>query len=193
MDSLPPNVGPIPGDWSGAPLALRDAGPRPEGHVALWERPDQMSLREFLAFSGDELLDRLGPAAAEADNIFVNGWYADVFTVMTGGTANLTVGALCLGTGSNVVARTDYAMSSEWNRYSPIAVSVGSTDPTAATLSYYSPASDGAATITEVGLFHGGATTAPLTGRMSTHTAFAYSKPGTQDVRIDYTCTRSLT
>lgn len=158
-----------------------------------WERPDGMTLDEFLAAPPEEL----GDPAIEVENIVVNGWYVDILSSMTGIAAapSLQVLVLAVGTGSlgGGAARRDAAMVNEWHRYAVISSLVNTSDPPAATLSFFLPAGDGAVTLTEAGLFHAGATLTPASGRMTSHVAFAYSKASNLDLRVDYTLTRSLT
>lgn len=165
------------------------------GIVRAWERPAGMTVAEFLALPPERMRALLGEPVAEGRNMLTNNWWADVFTTMGGGVANLLIGVLALGTGSmsGLPLRTDTAMVSEWKRYAPAGYTVNSSDPVGAVYSFFSPASDGAASITEAGLWHGGATTTVGSGRMSTHAAWTYSKSGTVDARVDYSVTRPTT
>ena len=63
------------------------------------------------------------------------------------------------------------------------------TDPVSGTFSYYLPASANTSplTFTEAGLVYAGNT------KFMSHVAFAYTKNGNTDLRIDYTLNRSLT
>lgn len=163
-----------------------------DGELRAWERPPGMGVPEFMAATAEEL----GEPAAVGHNMFVNGWFADLFNLMGGlATPSLVVGVVALGTGNmtGLPTRTDTAMAVEWHRYAPSGVGVNTTDPTNTTFSIFVPASDGAATLTEAGLWHGGATTASGSGRMSSHAVFNYAKAASTDIRIDYSVTRAST
>lgn len=170
-------------------------GRGPSGIIRAWERPRSMSVRDFLALPPDRMHAVLGDPVAEGSNMLTNNWWSDVFTTMGGGAAQIQVAVLALGTGSmaGLPTRVDAAMVSEWKRYLLVAYSVGVVDPIVGTFSFFAPASDGAASITEAGLWHGSATTTAGSGRMSTHAAWTYSKSASTDARLDYAITRPTT
>jgi len=166
------------------------------GTLRAWERPEGMTVEEFMALPCDELRERLGEPVAQAENIVVNNLFYDVLGLMTGaGATSIAVAALAVGNGAlgGGPARTDSSLVGELKRYLTMSTSLSATDPISAVFSFFMPAADGAMTLTEAGMFHAGSTTAVGTGRMTTHVAFAYSKGATTDTRVDYTLTRSLT
>lgn len=161
------------------------------GRIAAYERPESMSIEDFLAATPEEL----GDPAAEADNIAVNAFYVALFSVM-GNTVTttglLTAAALALGTSApGTPGRTNTGLTgSEARKVSLSSVVANPADPPSVVLSYFSPAADGALAILECGL----CTSATLgAGQYITHSAFSYNRPGATDIRYDYTLSRSLT
>lgn len=165
-----------------ASRSIHDALPL-DGVLRLYERP-----------AGDEGEWR---HVLDAPNIVVNAFYNALFGVMSGvSTTSLLVGALSLGTGvlpTAGVSRTDTQMVREWMRYPIASVLPNTADPSSVVISFFSPSRDGAQTLTEAGLWIAGATTVLGSGTLATHAIFSYSKSSLNDLRIDYTLTRSLT
>jgi hypothetical protein len=159
------------------------------GAIVAYERPDGMDLETFLHAPASELPSPV----ASGTNILLNGFYVNLLNLMVTNTTDPTQVAgswMGLGTGTltSGVSRTDTGLVTEWKRYQVIPNAVSTSDPPNVTFSYFSPASDGAASITEVGMV-----TASSGGTYLSHSAFSYSKPANQDVRFDYTLTRILT
>ena len=157
------------------------------GVLRVFRRPEGMPLDDFLRAG-------VGDFDGEFSNLLTNLWWQDAFNLVAGYSGvSLQASVLSLGTGSlgGGAARTDTTMVAEWRRYPVVSVALSSADPPSVTVSFFAPASDGAVTLTEAGLFHASATLVAGTGRLGTHAAFAYVKPNNQDVRIDYAITRS--
>jgi hypothetical protein len=156
------------------------------GELSIYERPSLISLDEFLSHPGS------GRLAAREHNIVTNQLYVDLLNTLAGSLANpMQVTALALGTGVlSSVSRLDTTMALEWNRYAPISQAITETDPPSLSLSFFSPATDGVAAITEAGLWASGATLVQGSGLMYSHIQITYSKTATTDVTMTYTLTR---
>lgn len=154
----------------------------------------RLSVYETPAGSGP-LLDLTGRRPAlTRHNVANNQLYDDLLNIMAGNAANsMLISVLALGDGSlSSVSRTDTALVNEWNRYVPIAQTVAVSDPPTLTLTFFSPATDGAIILTEAGLFAGGALqNTPGSGIMYSHLLFPYSKGSNTDLTFTYTLVRS--
>lgn len=166
---------------------------RAEGTLRCWARPDRMPVEVFKSLP----LHMRGRPTHSAHNVMTNQWWLDIFSNLGyppgGGATPLQILYLALGTGlTPVPTRFSPQMIQEWNRYSPTGIAISNADPPSITLSFFSPAADGAVSITEAGLFYGQATTGPGTGTMASYLVFAYPKSTNQDVLFAYTISRSL-